>query len=129
MGENAEDGVGGEAAAQLEQHQRGGEQEADRDRRDGEVEREQRAEPDPEQRAVRERIAEVGHAAPHHEAAERPGDRGDADPAEDRAHQEIIEHRRRFGPVREIWAIAWRSVGGNATTSPARSWAWSWSWV
>ena len=45
MGENAEDGVGGEAAAQLEQTG-GGEQEAPH-RRDGEVEREQAPSPTP----------------------------------------------------------------------------------
>ena len=47
---------------------------------------------DAEQRAVGERVAEVGHAPPHHEAAERAGDRGDPDAAEERAQQEIIEH-------------------------------------
>jgi hypothetical protein len=43
MGKNAEDSIGGQAAAQLQQHQRDCEQKADCYRREGEIEREQSA--------------------------------------------------------------------------------------
>ena len=118
MGENAEDGIRSEPALLVQQHQQEREEEADRHGRKRQVERKQRAEADPEQGAVGERVAEVGHASPDHEAAERAGDHGDADAAQDRAHQEVIEHRCRFAPDRAVFRA---SSSDTATTSPARS--------
>ena len=47
-----------------------------------------------------ERVAEERHAPPHHEAAERPGERGDADAAEHRADDEVIQHGALLGMLR-----------------------------
>ena len=53
------------------------------------------AQHDSEQRAVGDRIAEIRHAPPHHEAAERRrGDRH-AEAARERACEEVVEHRAR----------------------------------
>ena len=58
MGENAQDGVGGEPAPQLQQHQRKGKQEADRDSRGGEVHGQQCAEGHSQERAMGQRVAD-----------------------------------------------------------------------
>ena len=79
MGQNAEQGVGGHllVAAHDDQQHRHGEA-ADHDRQ-GEVHLQQDAEGDAEEAGMGEGVAKIGHLAPHHEAAKRPGQQGDAE--------------------------------------------------
>ena len=125
VGEDAEQRVGRELALALQQHERAGEGEADADRRGGQIDAEQHADRDAEQRAVGERVAEVRHPPPHHEAAERPGERGDAEAAEQRAHHEVIEHRapagRRRRPPRRRGRGRDRAHGCRPRAGPRRA--------
>ena len=94
MGEQAEQGVGGEAPLLLQQHDDHGKSGAYREDADGQVDRQQEAERDAQQRRMRQRIAEIGHAPPHHETAQRAGHQGDPDAADNGANHKVIEKHR-----------------------------------
>ena len=85
--------------------------EHDEEKRDGdgdpeypeaEAEAEHRPERHPEQGGVGHRVAEVGHAAPQQDAADRRRDARYSRRGEERAHEEVIQHRsvpaRRLAP-------------------------------
>src|SRR3546814_1144 len=88
------------------------------------VDREQKAQRDAKQRGMCQRIAEIGHAPPDHEAAERPCDDGHAEPAEQSPDHEIVQDHL-CSPV----AIPASAAARMSCASPDRSWWWSWAWV
>ena len=90
--EDSEQCVGGQSTLLLEQEQQQGQRDAHEDDAAVEVDAEDDAEQDAQQRAVRDRIAEIGHAPPHHEAAEGPGGERHADAARERAREEVVKH-------------------------------------
>ena len=109
VGENAQQGVGGQGTAACQYHQRQGQSHTGAG--DGEVEGhlQQKAQGDAQQRGVGKGIAEVGHAAPDHEATQRPGHQGDPQAANQGTPEKVTQDRinerhdgcsPRGGPIR-----------------------------
>ncbi|MNC52965.1 hypothetical protein D3C75_1023410 [compost metagenome] len=122
VGEDAEQGVGGQRLALLQGHQQHGEQHTADGHRQGRADVEQKAQRHAEQRGMGEGVAEVGHAPPDHEGAERAGDQRQGEAGEQGVEEEVGHGQcLQFGP----WM--WGCLG--ATTLPCRSCWWScWWW-
>ena len=85
--------VAGERSLLLHDDDEKGDQHRGHGDRERQIDAREDAERDAEERAMRQRVAEIGHAAPDDEAAERAGDGGDADAAEPGAQQELGQHQ------------------------------------
>ncbi|MNQ83914.1 hypothetical protein D3C85_990170 [compost metagenome] len=79
MGQDAEQGIGRHLLVAAHDHQQHGHGEAADHHRQGEIHLQQNTQRDAEQAGMGEGVAKVGHLAPHHEAAEGPGQQGDAE--------------------------------------------------
>ena len=100
MRKDAEQRVRGERPPALQQNERDRNERGDRKHAGGEVEAQKQRHRDAEQRRMRHRIAEIGHAPPHDETAERPGNCRNADACQKCAHEEIVKHGRLHSPAR-----------------------------
>ncbi|MNG03199.1 hypothetical protein D3C84_862680 [compost metagenome] len=89
MGENAEQGVRGQRLAALQGHQQHRQQHAADRHRQGRADVEHQAEGHAEQRGMRQGVAEIGHAPPDHEGAERAGDQRQGQAGEQGVEQKI----------------------------------------
>jgi hypothetical protein len=92
MGQDAEHGIPADPAEPQQRDQEQGHGERNGKHPDGRSDPRQKADRHAEQRRMRRGIAEIGHAAPHDEAAERASHQRHADTGDDRAHEEIVEH-------------------------------------
>ena len=79
--------------ALLQGDQQQGEQHAADGHRQRQVDVQHQPEGDAEQRGVGQGVAEIGHAPPDDEAAQRPGHGRDAQARQDRADEEIVQHQ------------------------------------
>ena len=89
MGEDAEQGVGGQAATALQHHQYHGQGQAADGDGQGRTDIQQEAHSDPEQGGMGQGVAEIGHAPPDHKGAEGTGDEGEGETGEQGIQQEI----------------------------------------
>ena len=89
MGQDAEQGVGGQRLALLQGHQQQGEQHAADGHRQRQVDVQHQAEGDAEQRGVGQGVAEIGHAPPDDKGAERASDQRRGEAGEQRVEKEI----------------------------------------
>ena len=98
MRQQAQQRIEGHELLAAQRHQQDGNRQRHDQHAGRQVEREGKADGDADQAGLRHRLAVVGHAAPHHEAAERSGHHREPEPRQQGAHQEGLAHVRPSRP-------------------------------
>ncbi len=98
VGEDAEQGVGGQRLALLQGHKQRGEQHAADGHRQGRADVDHQAQCHAEQGRVGQRVAKIGHAPPDHEGAERAGYQGQRQAGEQSVEEKVRHQCLQFGP-------------------------------
>ena len=98
VGEDAQQGVGGQRLALLQGHQQHGEQHAADGHRQGRADVQHQPQRHAEQGGVGQGVAKIGHAPPHHEGAERAGHQGQGKAGEQSVEEEIGHQCLQPGP-------------------------------
>ena len=93
VGQDAQQGIGREPGRALEGDEEERNRDGDPEHADPETEVEDRPQRYPEQSGMGHRVAEVGHPAPQQNTADRGCDARHPRRGEERAHEEVIQHR------------------------------------
>ncbi len=96
VGQDTEQRVVGQAPLGLHQQHEQGERHRRGQDADGQVDAQQEAQRHAEQRTVRQRITEIGHAPPDHETAQRTSHERHAEPRDQAVEKERLQHHDAF---------------------------------